>query len=156
MRSLPSRAVLLASLVLGLGAAHAQRVDDPTRIAAEAGAYATLHDPVITWRLSERLRVSAIYDVTRLPLDPLSRDLSTAVVEPAYEVALSAAASAFFGLGVGVAHLDDAGLAAAAAPRVGLHLAGGVTASATYQIDAHDAISMPGEVQYGIVLEGTW
>jgi hypothetical protein len=103
--------------------------------------------PSIGWFVADNLELSGIFGVSNIKAGTESSTVLSALVEPSYHLPFNRTTFAFFGMGVGYAHIKAVGGGLAVAPRVGANFlvgrSGVLTPSLSYEYTTHDVKSTP-------------
>jgi len=106
--------------------------------------------PSIGWFLADNFQISGLFDLGYVSTDAASKMVTSLLFEPSYHLPFNRSTFAFFGVGMGAAHVQDVGLGFATAPRVGMNLlvgrSGVLTPSVSWQYTTHDVDKMEGDV----------
>jgi hypothetical protein len=100
--------------------------------------------PSFGWFVNDNFELSAVLDVTNLKAGSASATMWSALAEPSFHFPINNSVFGFFGMGLGVAFVNELGAALAVAPELGLDVMVGKTGilrpSLSYQYTTHDAM----------------
>lgn len=100
--------------------------------------------PSFGWFINDNFELSGILDVTNLKAGSASSTMWSALAEPSFHFPVNNSVFGFFGMGLGVAFVNELGAALAVAPHLGLDVMVGKTGilrpSLSYQYTTHDAM----------------
>lgn len=100
--------------------------------------------PAFGWFVNDNFELSGILDVTNLKAGSASSTMWSALAEPSFHFPVNDSVFGFFGMGLGVAFVNELGAALAVAPHLGLDVMVGTSGilrpSLSYQYTTHDAM----------------
>src|SRR5690606_15703636 len=134
----------------GYGRAGVLELGGSAGLTAAAGFTAASFSPMVGWFVADNLQLSGIIGIHYLN-DADASDGATmfnVLIEPSYHLPFSRQVFGFLGIGMGGAHIEEAGFGFSIAPRLGANLlvgrSGILTPSLSYQYTTHDTMKREG------------